>query len=42
MGYTYSKAWEKDPAITRKYDFNEGVQKRLQFARQAYNSYNLA
>lgn len=41
MGYTYNKAWEKDPTITRKYDFNEEAEKRLRFAQQAYDSYNL-
>lgn len=39
MGYTYNKAWEADPKITRKYDFNDEAKKRLRLARQAYDSY---
>jgi hypothetical protein len=36
MGYTYTKAWENDPAINRPYSFNDSANKRLNFARQAF------
>lgn len=39
MGYTYTKAWANDPAINRPYSFNDSANKRLNFARQAFQAY---
>lgn len=39
MGSKYTKAWAKNPYITRKYDFNESEQTRFRLAQQAYKAY---